>query len=235
MRLLLLFLLLPASVQAGAWARGEGETFGTLALEGNSLGATLTFYGEYGYSEQLTLVVDGFLAENNTTLSAVTYARYTFPSEGRNVWAISGGLGGEYRIDEREEQLVAGGPINVVDQPRMGAFLRVGAHYGRGLNNGWLAADFSYDIGKLISLENPPREDEDIERIKLDLTYGRRLSDDLSVIGQVFLQDYDGTASQSVQVSAAYSLGKSTLEAGVRQGFGPSSETTLKLGLWRSF
>ncbi|MCH2078381.1 MAG: hypothetical protein MK180_16150 [Rhodobacteraceae bacterium] len=235
MRVLLLLLLLPASVHAGAWARGEGETFASLGLEGKSSGATLTFYGEYGYSDRITLGVDGFLSEDNTTLSAVAFARYTFPSAGANVWAVSGGLGGEYRIDEREQQLVADGPITVVDQPRMGAFLRIGGHYGRGLENGWLAADFSYDIGKLLSLDNPPRPDEDIQRVKLDLTYGRRVSDKLSVIGQVFLQDYDGTASQSVQVGSAYSLGETTLEGGVRQGFGPSSETTLKLGLWQRF
>ena len=236
MRLLVLLLLFtPGLLHAGAWARGEGETFATVALEARSSGAVLTFYGERGLSEWLTVGIDGFITDTDKSLTAVAFARYTFPSQGPNVWAISGGLGGEYRTDTLQQQAFAGAPIVTVESTRAGAFLRLGAHYGRGLDNGWIAADFSYDYGVLLSLEVPPLPDAEIERAKLDLTYGRRINDRLSVIGQVFLQDYDGTALQSVQLGAAYAFGKTTFEAGLRQGLGPSSETTLKLGLWRSF
>lgn len=233
MRVLLFSILLPVSVDAGAWARGEGQTYAALGIEAAEAGIAATLFAERGMSEKITIGLDGFVDEENESLTATAFARYTFDTKGPNVWAVSVGLGGEYRVDERLLQLTAGGPMFTADHRRAGGFLRLGGHYGRGLENGWFAADASYALGRLKSQDDPPLPDEDIARAKIDITYGRRFSEPITAIGQLFLEDYDGDDAASVQVGVTYDFSEVTMGAALRQG--SDGDTVLTIGASRRF
>ncbi|MEL6913719.1 MAG: hypothetical protein AAFP13_04405 [Pseudomonadota bacterium] len=231
----LLLVLVPALVQAGAWARGDGRAFLSFGLEAGPDTQVLTTYAEYGLSPEITLGFDGFTDLQNESLTAILFGRYTFPAEGPHVFALGGGLGGEYRIDTREQRFVAGGPILTVDHVRSGGFLRLTAHYGRALDSGWFAADASYDVGRLESGTDPPLPDVTIGRAKLDLTYGHRASERLAVMGQLFVYDDDQSApSYTLEASTTYDFGVGVGVIGLKQGL-EGGRPSLKLGVWRSF
>ncbi|MEM1375417.1 MAG: hypothetical protein AAGF78_13650 [Pseudomonadota bacterium] len=196
-------------------------------------GFAATIFAERGVAEKVTLGIDGFFDHTSDALTGTVFARYTFFTEDSHVWAVSAGLGGEYRVDERLLQLVDDGPILSVDHRRAGAFVRLGAHYGRGLESGWFAADLSYAVGRAISLDDPPLPSETLARAKLDLTYGRRLREPLTAIGQLFFEDYDGDTSVSAQIGAGYEFSGFTIDTALRQCSG--GDTTVKIGVSCSF
>ncbi|MEO0677803.1 MAG: hypothetical protein AAFZ02_09630 [Pseudomonadota bacterium] len=232
--LLFLLMVLPVMAQGGAWPRGEGQAFLSFALEGSDDGIIATAFAEYGLTEQLTFGLDAVTSFEDDSATFIAFARYSFPARGPHVFAVSGGLGAEYRVDTREEQLTPSGPVTLVDEPKLGGFLRAGLHYGRGFENGWFALDASHDWGTLESDTTPALPDVEISRTKLDATLGYRLSDEFAVIGQAFLfRDQFGTL-RSAFLGGIFERGAYSLEVGVKQSF-DAGDTALKLGVWRQF
>lgn len=154
----LLFVCLAGLVQAGAWPREKGALF--IAAGGNfwlSDGAQLpvhydpTLYAEFGLTERLTLGLDLYTADKGQILSGFVFASVPIGDlEARNRYMISLAYG--TRLDAREKTDV---------------LLRGGFHWGRGLENGWLAIDASATYG----INDP------VWRPKADFTWGRNWSD----------------------------------------------------------
>ncbi|MCP1167188.1 hypothetical protein [Limimaricola litoreus] len=123
---------------AGAWPREEGTTF--LSLGGNVAlfdGATRpvhydpTIYLEYGVTPRLTFGIDGYAADAGTAGSLFAWIRLPWrPERGGDVWAVSTGLGMTLLQDGYRE-----------------ATTRLGLHWGRGLETGWLAVDAQGQLG----------------------------------------------------------------------------------------
>lgn len=234
-RVLLLWLLLgPTAAAAGAWPRGEGNIFAAFGVEGGSDGVGATIYVEYGFSERLTFGLDAYLDADDESVTAVVFAQYALPLAGPNVWALGAGYGQEFRIDERLTQLPTGGPIFPTDHPRSGDFFRISGHFGRGLPKGWLAIDASFDFGELSSDVDPPLPDVDIERLKLDATYGRRFGDRSALIGQLFFYDDQNGSTLTASLGASYDFAIVTGLIALKQDLNESG-TALKIGLSRSF
>ena len=169
---------------AGAWPREEGTYF--LSLGGNVLlfGDAArpvhydpTIYLEYGLTERLTLGLDGYTADKGEAGSLLAFARYTFGRTDRpSRIALSLGAGGT---------LVPTGGIDPT--------LRIGAHWGRGMDWGWIAADYSLTLGtELVELQE-----------KVDLTLGYRVDETWTAIlnaeaGLGLTQDFYAKVTPSV-------------------------------------
>ncbi len=128
-----LFLLLSATTaEAGAWAREEGSVFisagGNVALLGAAARPVYydpTIYLEYGLTPRLTVGFDGFTADRGDAGSLLAFARF----------ALDDGTG----PDRFATSLAAGYtllPTGALDET-----LRLGLHWGRGLDGGWVAVD----------------------------------------------------------------------------------------------
>lgn len=128
----------PGAAVAGAWPRDEGEVFlslgGNLALFGDAVRPVHydpTVYLEYGLTDRLTLGFDGYTADAGSVGSLFGWARMPLGPTDRNAkWAVSGALGAT---------LLASG--------RYDPMLRLGLHWGRGLDDGWLAVDAQAQVG----------------------------------------------------------------------------------------
>jgi len=125
-------------VWAGAWPRDEGETFlsfgGNVALFGGAMRPVHydpMFYAEHGLTARLTLGIDGYTADAGTAGSLFAWLRLPWrPGDGDDVWAVSTGLGATLLPDGTHE-----------------ATTRLGLHWGRGLESGWLALDAQGQLG----------------------------------------------------------------------------------------
>lgn len=134
----LVIVLTGAMARAGAWPREEGELFlsfgGNIALFGDAVRPVHydpTIYLEYGLTERLTLGLDGYTADAGTAGSLFAWLRVPWrPDAAGDVWAVSAGLGTTLLHDGAQE-----------------ATSRLGLHWGRGLENGWLALDAQGQLG----------------------------------------------------------------------------------------
>ncbi len=148
-------------VAAGAWPREEGTTFvsfgGNVALFG---GATRPvhydpmIYVEHGLTPRLTFGIDGYTADAGTAGSLFAWIRLPWrPGDGGDVWAASTGLGTTLLPDGTHE-----------------ATTRLGLHWGRGLETGWLALDVQGQLG-VTRLSH---------QAKVEGTWGRKLTPQLT-------------------------------------------------------
>ena len=187
MRFLLFLMLLAcsgAAAHAGAWPRDKGTLF--IAAGGNFLlsdGAELpvyydpTVYAEYGLSDRITLGLDLYTADKGRIASAFVFTAVPIGSlESRNRAMVSLGYGYRLNPDTSTE-----------------ALMRVGLSLGRGLDNGWLAADISATIGTVDTTWRP----------KADFTWGRSWSPRWTTTlqlqtGQGFFDDYYAKYSPTI-------------------------------------
>lgn len=122
-----------ADVSAGAWPRAEGKLFLSFSQQTSTGGRSFasavgdirsysSFYGEYGWSERLTVGLDaGYgTGEDNAAASALVFARLPVWSPGQHKVAADFGLGW-ITSDRDGEQLR----------------VRPGLAWGRGFESGW--------------------------------------------------------------------------------------------------
>ena len=95
-----------------------------------------------------------------------------------------------------------------------------------------MAVDGAYDLGRIWSRETG--ESDYFDRRKLDLTVGYHVTKRLSTMGQVMATEQDSEVYTTLGLSGLRRYGEPTVELGLRQDV-DAEETTLRLGLWRSF
>ncbi len=152
-----LWFLSAAAAHAGAWPREEGGVFssfgGNVALFGAAARPVYydpTVYLEYGLTERLTLGLDGYTADRGDAGSMLVFARYALDDgSGTHRFATSLGIG--YTLL----------PTGSLDET-----VRIGLHWGRGLEDGWLAVDATATVLR----------DNDTQ-IKIDSTWGQALNE----------------------------------------------------------
>jgi hypothetical protein len=156
-------VLLPCMATAGAWPREEGEVF--LSFGANVLLSAAaerpvhydpTVYLAYGLTERWTVGLDGYTADKGAAGSLFVFTQTPIgPTDGPNRFALSFALGG-VRI-----------PTGEVEPS-----LRFGAHYGRGLESGWIALDAF--VVHAVGVNR--------QQTKLDATWGWRFADDWATV-----------------------------------------------------
>lgn len=217
-RLLPLLCLLASSSHAGPWPRAEGETFlsfgGNVALIGESVRPVHydpTLYIEYGYSDRLTIGVDGFTADRGEAGSIFAFGRWALDIPGSDdVWAIGAGLG--TTILPNEEQDLT---------------FRATFHWGRGLETGWLAIDAEASFGL----------DQNLQQTKIDATWGYRINDSWTSatqfqVGTGLTGDTYAKIAPSIIWEARDNL---QLRAGLVQALTGDYGTGLSLQSWVTF
>ncbi len=219
-----LLVLTPQCAEAGAWARGEGQTFVALSykLEGDpeTLGTPdfetsgyTSLLVERGLGPRLTFGLDAGIDDSGDATAIAYVSRTVGPDDGPNRFALHAG-GGASRHDGMSEAL---------------AYL--GASWGRGIEtrwgNGWAAADpmlyYRTQSGDVI--------------VKADVTVGVSPTDKAKVFIQLQAGQYpDADAYLRVVPSMAYNIGKGRdLEIGTPLGLVGDDGIGLKLGAWLSF
>jgi len=224
-----LLICVPAAAAGGAWPRGEGKAFVSLAtllssgdfssLQG--LGADLrnysSVYGEYGLGAEWTLGADAFYAtgEDVDGFGAIVFARRTlFRLEGGHVFAADLGLGW---LEESD----ADGTARI----------RSGLSWGKGFDSawggGWMSADGS--------LEYRLPRDEVIA--KLDATLGLRPWPRWMTMVQIQSGHFgDDGFILKLAPSVAYELGEGRhLQLGLSIGLAGEDAVGVKLAHWWAF
>jgi len=226
--------LTPLPLEAGPWARPEGEAFLSFSitadgdpnmvmtgLEDPSFFGSL--YGELGLGHRMTLGAD--LGRGDHSDQAVVFLRYTLTDPGAT-WqvAVDGGLGFRDEGSRPDRPLVrlgasVGRGFGGLDAPRW--WLPI-AHEG-----GWATLDACglYDIhtGEVI--------------LQAEATLGVSLSDRLRLMLQLKAEDWpDADFAASIAPSAVWNLtDRTATQLGVRMGFAGDPTLGLQIGLWQSF
>lgn len=163
---LLVLLLLPGTLSAGAWPREAGTVFTASGIEANRFGSGTSFYGEYGLRPRVTLTLASWYDDNRRAGTLALAARW-HPERTWRDWrfGLTAGIGVDYDLGHlvtnvRPRSIGADQgpwlfPIYTTDarlrEPyfatRADVFARLGAHMGRGTDWGWLNADVVTDIG----------------------------------------------------------------------------------------
>lgn len=205
-------------VFAGAWAREKGQFF--TASGGNFLlsdGAQLpvhydpTFYLEYGLSDLLTVGLDYHTADQGRIDTGFIFAR--FP------------LGDTTQRDKIAVSLAYGARVDEFNPMEM--LMRGGLSWGRGLDSGWLAIDYTATYGDI----------DKVFRSKADFTWGYNLNDRWTTTlqlqtGEGFNDDVYAKISPSVlfTVNDTYRVA-----LGAVQGLTGDRGSALKVDLWTTF
>lgn len=200
---------------AGAWPREEGETFlalgGIATLEDGATSARYdpTLYAEHGVTDRLTLGIDGYAGDAETG-SLFVWGRLPLPSgAGGDVRAVSAGLG--------TTRLSDGGHA---------AAGRIGLHWGRGWDDGWLALDAQAQLGT----------DRQARRTKAEATWGRRLTPQWSGLlqGEIGHGPDDGTQARAGGSVLRHVTPGFDIRAGLNHALAGGRDTGLTLeGWWR--
>ncbi|MEM9438226.1 MAG: hypothetical protein AAGA15_14405 [Pseudomonadota bacterium] len=227
--LCVLFLCAPHISLAGAWPRAEGEGFVSTTLEFAESETVITFYGELGWNDTVTVGFDAYIEQEAEAATLLFFARRKLGESGPHIWALGGGIGAETR---RHSPLY----FETYEDRVTGAFLRLSAHYGLGLPKGWFAIDASYDFGREVYWSNA--DEEEITRRKLDATYGYKIDDGLAAIAQV--QTFDDQRSEAVKLVLGLAWTPGGSEARTTYESALQRDTTndinaLKVGVWRRF
>lgn len=143
---------------AGAWPREEGAFFvaagGNVVLFGDAARPVYydpTLYLEYGLTPRVTVGIDGYTADKGTAGSLLGFVSLSFGSLDRPARTAVSVAAGATRI-----------PTGVTEPTA-----RLGLHWGRGLERGWMSADYTMTFGTVL----------DRFQEKLSLTRGHHFSD----------------------------------------------------------
>lgn len=212
------FCALATPAVSGAWPRDKGTLF--IAAGGNFLlsdGAELpvhydpTLYAEYGLSTRVTLGLDLYTADKGRIASAFGFIGVPVGAlDGRNRVMVSLGYGYRLNADTTTESL-----------------MRMGLSLGRGLDDGWLAADISATFGTHDTTWRP----------KTDLTWGRNWTDRWTTTlqmqsGQGFYDDYYLKVSPTVIFKVTESV---KINIGMVKALTGDGGSALKAETWLTF
>jgi len=214
----ILFLFATSTAQAGPWPRAQGEFFlsfgGNVALLGESVRPVHydpTLYLEYGYSDRITVGLDGFTADRGDAGSLFAFARYAFeiPSS-TDKWAAGVGVG-----------------TTILPNGQQGETLRITGHWGRGMDTGWLAVDAEASFGL----------SQNLTQTKIDATWGYRFNDTWTSavqfqIGTGLSGDTYTKISPSIIWNATPNM---QIRAGLVQALSGDYGTGLSLQTWMTF
>ncbi|MEL7175746.1 MAG: hypothetical protein AAGK28_04400 [Pseudomonadota bacterium] len=231
MRLLVLLLMLisPSLSFAGAWPREKGGvflSFSTTTRPSPQTHATQvpelahsaenSLYAEYGLSKRVTLGFDGMMTDKVSYGQALIFARVALGRlEAQNRYAASFAVG--TFID------------TVIDVDHLEAeqttLTRLGLHYGRGLNTGWVGADIF------------ATQEKSGTSLKLDATWGLKPWERWMFIAQLQAgQPAEGDSYTNFAPSVVWKMNKRMrIEVGLVQPLGGDGEAALKLGSWTEF
>ena len=217
-KLAMFLCALASGTQAGPWPRAEGETFlsfgGNVALIGEAARPVHydpTLYIEYGYSDRITIGIDGFTADRGEAGSLFAFGRWALDVPGSNdVWAIGAGVG-----------------TTIVPSGEQDATLRATLHWGRGLETGWLAVDAEASFGL----------ERNLTQTKIDATWGYRFNDQWTSatqfqIGTGLTGDTYAKVAPSMIWEARENL---QIRAGLVQALSGDYGTGLSLQSWITF
>ncbi len=224
----LLFVLVVAAppAGAGAWPRGEGQSFVSLryaatadrtAIEASVAGlGTLdaltrsTLYAEHGLTPQFTVGVDFTMSHEAEIWTGLMFLRRSFAFGGPNVWAVEIAAGQRTLFDDEVERI-----------------LRPSLQWGRGAAWGWLSAEAYAEM----------RSESDQPAWKLDTTAGWNQSDSASWVAQVQTAAYPG-ADITVRLAPSYVRRLSErmrVELGVLADLTGREDVGVTLGTWLDF
>ena len=210
---------LPAS--AGAWPREEGEVFLSLGYNVALFSAVRpvhydpTIYAEWGATPRITLGFDAHTGDAGEVASAFAFLRLPLDQgEGRDRWAMSFALGYTLTPEGGEE-----------------AEGRYGLHWGRGIENGWLAFDATVQR----DLDGGP------PRTKFDMTVGQTLpwgeDDPWTATVQLFSgTGFDGDFYAKISPGISYAVTDGiALRAGVVHALTGDRGSALSVEAWFTF
>lgn len=216
--LILTALLVSGPVAAGAWLQDKGDVFlsfgGNIALTNAAVRPVHndpTLFLEYGLYDALTVGVDVFTAD--ATEVQVGFGFIEFPLDyGLENIAIAGSLA-----------------LGARNSPEFGIepLGRVGLHFGKGLDRGWLALDVT----------GTRALDSDITEAKADAIWGRKFNDRWTGIGTLqWGLGRSGDPYAKVFGSAVRHLSDTRdLQVGLVQGLTGDEGLGLNVGLWMRF
>lgn len=213
-----IFSIAGTGASAGAWPQPEGEYFlsfgSNVALIGESVRPVHydpTLYLEYGYSERLTIGIDGFTADRGEAGSVFAFGRWALDVEGtEDRFALGAGLG-----------------VTILPDGEQGETFRLTAHWGRGLDTGWLAIDAQASFGFT----------QELTQTKIDSTWGYRIDDTWTATTQFEIgTGLSGDVYTKVSPSIVYSVNDDLqLRAGVVQALSGDYGTGISLQSWLRF
>lgn len=204
-------------LEAGAWPRGDGETFASLTYRSQITESTdqdyASLYFEYGLDAQLTVGLDVGRNPESGDSSALVFLRFpVFKKAESDRFAVEIGAGMAHTL--------SGGSS---------ATGRLGLSWGRGITfgsrSGWIGADSALVFGTSA-----------IDTVKLDLTLGASLQkSSLAFLQMQMAQPTDGDFSMLIAPTIVYAVTSALkFEAGI--GYQPFTDaTSLKIGLWTEF
>ena len=214
--LLAAWTLSAGDASAGAWPRGEGETFLSLSYQPDIAGTGdsnyVSAYYEYGATTKLTIGVDGGYQATNSDVGAVFFARYPVgATDGVNVLAIELGLG------------------TAMSDGTTVSLIRPGLSWGRGYTlgalSGWMGVESSYAF-----------KSDETSLGKVDTTFGvSHANGALSIIQLQFSRPSDADSSFAIAPSYVAKLNDAMfLEMGASyEAF--SGRQGLKIGVWFTY
>lgn len=231
MRLLtvLILALWPCLCSASAWPREKGGvflSFATTTKASPQLHATqipelahsseTSLYAEYGLTDRVTLGFDGMMTDSVSYGQYLVFGRVALGDlDARDRFAASFAIG--QFID------------TVIDVDHLEAeqtsLTRLGLHYGRGLQNGWLGAEvFATNEAAGTSL-------------KFDATWGLKPWDRWMFIAQLQTgQPAQGDSYVNFAPSVVWKINKRiSVELSVIQPLDGDRDPALKLGSWTEF
>ena len=232
----LLVAVCPTLALAGAWPRGEGNSFALLSLESTYDRSALTwddpteepplarnflkFYGEYGLTDRYTLGVEleqDYLFVQRQGIAFVTAS--VVPSDWINRISVELGAG------QRRGRF---GPRG---QEESEPVVRPALYYGRGFETrwgqGWTGADVKSEY----------RVDSDETAYKLDLTLGINHADDTLHYAQIQSSKYpDEDAAARLLLSRVSRVNRLMwLETGLLAGLVTDESVGIRIALWAEF
>jgi len=225
---LLILVVLPETVQAGAWLREKGTLFlswsNTISTSPTSLYASDTsLYAEYGLTPRLTVGFDGYLGSQGKASEAYLFMRFPLGKQDRPArMALTFGIGGKSIPN----------PWGSITEQSLA---KVGFSWGRGLKRGWLAVDASAISVIESSIYVPAQAGTSYN---IDFTFGQKPSERLMLIWQLQTgKTTNGPTYAKFAPSLVWSFGggKNSVEIGLIKGLTGDETQSLKLGFWKSF
>lgn len=226
---LLVLLVFPVSVQAGAWLREKGAIFlswsNSISTEASSFYETeMSLFAEYGLTPRLTVGFDGYIGRAGTESEAYLFMRFPIAQKERPAkMALS--LGAGYKVFPN--------PWGTVTKQTRA---KLGFSWGRGLKKGWLAFDTSASILVQSSLVVPG---QDGTNFSADFTWGQKPWERWMFIWQMQTgKTTNGPFFAKFSPSVIWSFGAkrhNSIEIGLIKGITGDESQSLKMGFWKSF
>lgn len=225
----LIWFCTTAAAQAGAWPRGEGNTFVAISSDQNQA----QIYAEYGLPGDWTLGADVTMSAGRQWPDLMAFVHHP-------IWRGAGGgiLSGGFSFGIRDARRVGAfrddsGAAQGASDPETA--LRSGLFWGKGFQSAWGDGWTTLEAQAENAGDRP--WGFDVDAIKLDALVGIKPGDRLKLMAQV--QGYQRTGGPilvRLEPSVAWGVGAHgnlvlSPSMGVRGAFDPR----VKLGVWLDF